>query len=107
MKKLFLFICSDITAFDYFEVYQWYLNAGIFSAYLTLSLTSLNVASCIYQWPIGYKYSDNIKKMLSIPSNYEITTVLSVGNYKDKVKVLKSERKNVEEYFEISNDIMK
>ena len=106
-KAIFLFICSDITAFDYFEVYQWYLNAGIFSAYLTLSLTSLNVASCIYQWPIGYKYSDNIKKMLSIPSNYEITTVLSVGNYKDKVKVLKSERKKVEEYFKISNDIMK
>lgn len=98
-KSIFLFICSDTTAFDFFELYQWYLNGGIFAAYLSLALTSLNVGNCIYQWPISYKSNKSVRKLLEIPVNFEITTVISVGNYRDVVNVLNSERKSVNEYF--------
>ena len=98
-KAVYLFICVDRTAFDYYEVFQWYLNGGIFSAYLSLALTSNNIANCIYQWPNNYHHNKEVKASLNIPQSMEIVSVISAGHYKEMVKVLSSARKSVEEYY--------
>ena len=32
-KAIYLIVCADMEAFDYYEINQWYVNGGIFLAY--------------------------------------------------------------------------
>ena len=94
----YLFLVSDRNAFDFYEIDQWYLNGGIFVAYLQLALTSLNIGSCIYQWPKIKKLEKKAKKILNIPKNEIIVSVISVGYYKETFEVLSSTRKKSEDF---------
>lgn len=100
-KVIYIFIAGDISSFDYFETEQWMLNGGIFASYLTLGFTAKKIGSCIYQWPIQWKYNERVKQILNIPKQYAILTVIGIGNYRDEIKVLDCSRKEVEEYYQV------
>lgn len=93
----YLILTSDMKAFDYYEINQWYLNGGIFISYLQLAFTSNNIGSCIYQWPKIKDNNKKLKQLLNIPKNEEVLTILAVGYYKDDFVVLKAKRKNVDD----------
>lgn len=95
----YLFLTSDYFAFDYFELEQWYLNGGIFIAYLQLAFAAKQIGSCIYQWPKDKKKEKKVKEILNIPKNEIIVSVLGVGNYKEKFSVLKAKRKEIKDIF--------
>lgn len=93
----YLILTADTRAFDYYEINQWYLNGGIFVSYLQLAFTSNNIGSCIYQWPKIKTNDIQVRKILNIPDNEEILTVLAVGYYKDNFTVLKAKRKDAKD----------
>lgn len=100
-KAIYMFITADRTSFDYFESEQWLLNGGIFISYLVLGLTAKEIGSCIYQWPIQYINSYKVKHILNIPNQYTILSVIGIGKYKEKMKILECSRKRVEEYYQL------
>ena len=98
-KAIYLIVCADMEAFDYYEINQWYVNGGIFLAYLQLALTSNNIGSCIYQWPADKELTIKLRSLLQIKENYAIISVLSAGNYREKFNVIQSSRTETSEYY--------
>lgn len=94
----YLFITADMTAFDDVEIDQWYVNGGIYAAYLQLAFTACEIGSCIFQWPKDVYREKCARKLLGIPENEAIVTVLGIGHYRESFHVLMSERKPVEEF---------
>lgn len=94
----YLFITADMTAFDDFEVDQWYVNGGICAAFLQLALTAYEIGSCIFQWPKDQKKDQQAREILHIPDNEAVVTVLGIGHYKDEFQVLASARKDASDF---------
>ena len=93
----YLFLTADRTAFDECEIGQWYVNGGIFAAYLQLAFAAHEIGSCLFQWPKNPAAERKVKSLLKIPPNEVIISVFGVGHYKDTFKVLFSARKGLEE----------
>lgn len=95
---IYLFIVADQSAFDDFEINQWFLNGGIVLAFMQLGFTAYGIGSCIYQWIKDLNTDMKAKKVLSIPENEIILSVMAIGNYKDEVNVLCSHKKDFKEF---------
>jgi len=66
----------------------WVEDTSIASIYLQLAAEDLGLGSCWVQMRLrkdaeGNSASENIKKLLAIPDNYEVTSVIALG-YKDE-----------------------
>ncbi len=66
----------------------WVEDTAIASIYLQLAAEDLGLGSCWVQMRLrkdeaGNFASENIKKLLNIPANFEITSVVAIG-YKDE-----------------------
>lgn len=78
------------------EQFQWYINGGIYLAYLTLALHSFGIGSCIMQWTSFDKHERQFKNELGIDSNDAVVAIIGIGKYDDESKVLKAQRINHE-----------
>lgn len=91
-------VTVDRSLFGSNEVYQWYINGGIFITYLTLSLHSIGIGSCIFQYPDFYKTEAKIRKLLCIKKKSEvIVAIIGYGKYPDEAKCIEAARKPVDE----------
>lgn len=94
----YLFLTADRTAFDDVEIGQWYVNGGIYVAYLQLAFTAQMIGSCVFQWPKDKRAETSAKEILKIPNHEMIVSVLGIGHYKERFRVLKSARKPVSNF---------
>ncbi len=93
----FLIVTSAKNYFGLFEYNQWYVNGGIFLAYLRLALHTLNIGSCIFQW--GLRADEKgLRKLCNIPKSEAIVAIVGIGHYADQSLCIKAQRKSVEEY---------
>jgi len=91
-------VTVDRSLFGSNEVYQWYLNGGIFITYLTLSLHSIGIGSCIFQYPDFYMTESEIRKLLCLKKKSEvIVAIIGYGKYPDEAKCIEAARKPAEE----------
>lgn len=89
----FLIITGDVTAFDFNESNQWIVNAGIFTGYLSLTLHSKGIASCVIQRPlVRSKKLIAMREYLRIPDNEEVICAMGIGVYPDEFNVPASTR---------------
>lgn len=93
----FLVVTAAKNFFGLFEYNQWFVNGGIFLAYLRLALHTVNLGSCIFQWAIR---SDEkaLRKLCNIPQNEAIVAVVGIGHYAEESYCIKAQRKSVDEY---------
>lgn len=89
-------ITVDRSIFDPTEMFQWFVNGGIFTAYFVNGLYSQNIASCIFQFPFNDPIrSEKMRKIINASDKEAICAVVSFGRYKKKFKCLCAQRKSV------------
>lgn len=91
-------ITVDRSVFDPTEMYQWFVNGGIFTAYFVEGLYSQNIGSCIFQFPFNDpKRSSQMRQLINAEENEAICAVVSFGKYKESFKCLCAQRKSIAE----------
>lgn len=92
-----LIITGDIRAFTSGELLDWIVSPSIFAGYLTLSLHSLGIGSCVVRKDLvkHSSYNDTIRVITSMDESECVVLEMFVGYYKDKYKAPVSNRKAV------------
>lgn len=92
----YIILTGCISAFKISEQNDWLVSPSIFAAFLTLSLHSLGIGSCVIRKDLvnQKKYNSAIRSFCNIPKNEQIVLELAIGNYNDNFFVPKSNRKN-------------
>ena len=93
-----ILICGDIRGYNINELYQMYVDGGIYSMNLLYALHYLDVAAIPLTMAHKKSRTKLIKKKLNIPENEMPVLLIGVGSYKEQYKVAASERKPFEEY---------
>lgn len=90
-------ITADRTLFGANEMFQWFVNGGIFVGYFVLALHSLGIGSCIFQWPLFYDQEANLRNLIHADKKEAIIAIVGYGKYPDEAKCICAERKPLEE----------
>ena len=89
-------VTVDRLYFSVEESLQWYVNGGIYLAFLSLALHGLGIGSIILQWRFGTKIEETAKEFLGIPNNEAIVALVGCGKYLDgDSKCIEAQRKSV------------
>lgn len=94
-----LIIAGDVRAFTSGEMLDWLISPTIFASYLTLSLHSLGIGSCIIRKDLirTKKYNDAIIGITEMDACERIILEMFIGYYKDEFIVPISNRAGVED----------
>lgn len=84
----FFVVTSDNNKFAEGELYQNYINGGIFLAYLVLSIHSHGLGSCIFQHVQHNKREKDLYSELRIPPNESIIAFVGYGEIIENNKIL-------------------
>lgn len=93
-----LVITGDLRAFTPNEILDWFISPSIFVGYLTLSLHSLGIGSCVVRKDLvkSNAYNNAIRDITGMEESECIVLELFVGYYKDQYETPVSNRKTVE-----------
>lgn len=97
----YMIVTSNREYFGDSEFCQWFVNGGIALAYITLSMFSEGIGSCIFQWPSNYPGERELKKLSGISEAESICGIIGYGKLPEKVKVIGACRKPVDDYLKI------
>ena len=97
----YMIVTSNREYFGNSEFCQWFVNGGIALAYITLSMFSEGIGSCIFQWPSNYPGERELKKLSGISEAESICGIIGYGKLPEKVKVIGACRKPVDDYLKI------
>ncbi|MBO5192387.1 MAG: nitroreductase family protein [Bacteroides sp.] len=97
----YIVVTTDRAYFSYVEQYQWYINGGLYLAYLSLALHSLGIGHCIMQWKAFYETEIALKKLLNISDTEAIIAIVGCGHYRNDTPCLMAQRKGIEDTLKI------
>lgn len=94
-----LYITGIISAFEMSEALDWIVSPSIFSAYLTLTLHTFGIGSCIYRKELvcPSEYNVKVKQACGFSDNEQLILELRIGNYADETVAAYSNRLNVKQ----------
>lgn len=98
-----ILVCGDQRNYNINELYQVYVDGGLYGMNLLYALHSKGLATI--PLTMGHKFGETqkIKSQMNIPE-YDIPVILiGVGSYKKEYKVAASIRKNFSEYVKFDN----
>lgn len=93
-----LIITGDVRAFTTNEMLDWIVSPSIFAGYLTLSLHSLGIGSCVVRKDLVNESTYNlaIRTITGMDESEQIILELFIGYYKDEFEVPFSNRAKAE-----------
>ena len=86
-------VTVDKNMFSDDEIYQWYINGGLFLAYLGLAFHHFGIGSCIFQFPVFFKNDTSLRENIDIPQNEAIIAIIGYGKYPENAKCIIAERR--------------
>lgn len=92
--KGYIILTSRRNLFFGTEMFQWYINGGIYLANLVNALHYNNIGSCIMQWRAHNPVESKMKQELNIPNNEAIISIIGIGNYDNDTRILIANRLN-------------
>jgi len=93
-----ILITAKLSAYRQDESFQYIVSAGIYAAYLSLTLHTYGLAGCVIQRQVTWsKEWEDKRTSLGIPEDEQIILLFAVGNMKDKFNVPISHRLQNEE----------
>ena len=94
-----IIISGDIRAYAMSEILDWIVSPTIFAAYLTLSLHSLGVGSCVVRKDLvrSSEYNRIIRELTGMDKSEQIILEMIIGYYKDEFVVPVSNRASADE----------
>ena len=90
-------VTADRRMFGSSEPLQWYINGGIYLAYLVQSFHAFQIASCIFQIPATHSDTPKLRSLIGVPDNEAIIAAVGYGYAKKGNKVLVAARRPVDE----------
>lgn len=94
----FAVITVDRSLFDLSEIYQWFVNGGIFIAYFINALNGVGLGSCVFQFPFNEeKRSKDIHKLIGASDQEAVCAIIGFGKKKKEYKCIYAQRKDVGE----------
>ena len=93
-------VTSERLAFENYELYQWYINGGIYMGVLSLALHSFGLGGIIFQWPNLCVHEKEIRSIVPIPENETIVALVGFGKIDENVKVIEADRRSIDYYHE-------
>lgn len=94
-----LIVTADTKAFTAFESNQVYIDGGLFSMNLLLSIHAAGLGACCLNTCFPYVREIEVKKVASIPSSERIIMMIAVGSLKENFSVAFSPRNPTNEIF--------
>lgn len=94
-------VTTDIRGFTRMEQNQVFVDGGLFSMNLVLSLHSLGIGSCCLNTCFPYTRENAVKKAGDIPKNERLIMMIGLGYWKDDFKVAYSKKKEITELLTI------
>ncbi|MEY8356616.1 nitroreductase family protein [Lachnospiraceae bacterium 54-53] len=94
-------ITADRNMFRGGEMFQWYVNGGIFVGYFVLALHSIGIGSCIFQYPQFSKNETQLRSLIHADEREAIIAIIGYGKYSDEAKCICAERKPLSEVAEV------
>jgi len=80
---------------------QGWIDGGLFSMSLIYALHSLGLATCCLNWSVDSIVDKKLKKVTGLSKNISVIMLLAVGHLPKKIKVAKSDRKELIEILKI------
>lgn len=90
-------VTADRTLFGSNEMFQWFVNGGIFVGYFVLALHSLGIGSCVFQWPAFNEQEESLRSLIHADEKEAVIAIVGYGKYPDEAKCICAERKPIEE----------
>ena len=92
-----LVITGDVRAFTSGELLDWIVSPSVFAGYLTLSLHSLGIGSCVVRKDLvkHSKYNEAVRVVTGMDESECVVLEMFIGYYKDKYVAPVSNRKAV------------
>uniref|UniRef100_UPI00404782B7 nitroreductase family protein n=1 Tax=Mariniflexile sp. TaxID=1979402 RepID=UPI00404782B7 len=100
INKLII-VTADTKAFTTLESNQFYIDGGLFSMNLVLSLHSQGIGACCLNTCFPYTSERKVKKIGNIPENEKVIMMIGIGLLKDTYKVAISKKKDLSEIIRI------
>lgn len=94
-----LIITGDIRAYTSSEMLDWIVSPSIFVGYLTLSLHSLGIGSCVVRKELfnNHPYNDAVRALTGMDESEQVILELFIGYYKNETIVPISNRLQVKD----------
>lgn len=77
------------------EIFQSWINGGIFAQSLITAIHARNLGGCLFQTAKSSPKYNKIKKALDIPEQEDIICMVGFGYIKDKIRYIETHRKPV------------
>ncbi|WP_372757869.1 nitroreductase family protein [Mariniflexile sp.] len=94
INKLII-ITTDTKAFTKLESNQIYIDGGLFSMNLVLSLHSQGIGACCLNTCFPFTSEKKVKQIGTIPENEKVIMMIGIGNLKETYKVAISRKKDL------------
>lgn len=88
----YIVVTSQMTHFGRDEYNQWYVNGGIYLAYLREALCVYNIGNCIYQWSLMAN-DKRMREIYEIPDSEVIIGIIGIGYYDEESHCIIAQRK--------------
>jgi len=93
-----IIVTTNVKAFTYYEGNQVFVDGGLFSMSLMLSLHAQGIATCALNTCRPFWYEKKIKQIGDIPPHERIIMMIALGTMKPEFKVTISQRKPVTQF---------
>lgn len=93
----FFVVTCDRNLFSEGEIFQYYVNGGIYLGFLVEAIHAQGLGSCIFQFTQRNKNMEHMKELLGIPKSETLIAVVGFGVPKNSEKVPYGKRKDVRE----------
>ncbi len=90
-------VTADRTLFGSNEMFQWFVNGGIFVGYFVLALHYLGIGSCVFQWPAFNEQEDSLRNLINADEKEAVIAIVGYGKYPDEAKCICAARKPIDE----------
>ncbi|HEY6143540.1 MAG TPA: nitroreductase family protein [Flavobacterium sp.] len=90
-----LIVSVDTRKFTQLESNQIFVDGGLFSMNLLLSLHSQKIASCCLNLCVPYIIENKIKKLANIPQAERLIMMIGIGKFKENFEVAISDRRDL------------
>tara|TARA_Y100001970_G_scaffold269313_1_gene361599 strand:- start:4956 stop:5984 length:1029 start_codon:yes stop_codon:yes gene_type:complete len=83
------------------ERYQGWIDGGLFSMSLVYALHSFGLGTCCLNWSKESNIDKQLKKEAELPKNILVIMLIAVGHIPNDLKVAQSNRRNIDDVFEV------
>ncbi len=96
IKAIFV-ITTDVAMFTKLETNQIFIDGGLFAMSVMNALHSKQIGSCPLNTCLPFVDEIKLKKTVAIPPNERVIMMIGIGNLKEKYKVAKSFKRDLEQ----------